>query len=182
VLPLIAYKAILLVYAFFGKFHFGLPTLNITLAVLFFTFTTSLLEETMYRGLLLTSMVKAWGTTRKGLVAAAILSSVFWSSTHLINLVVQPSPTVFMQVLETMFSGIIYAAIVLYVRSIWPAILFHWMVNASVGLQVVQSPMFEDTISAWLIAITVTLSVIPVGIVLLRKVSLPIAADERHHA
>ena len=71
------YKAILSVYAFTGSIEFHLPTSGLTIAILFFTFATSLLEETIYRGLLLTAMVKAWGSTRKGLFAAAVFQDSF---------------------------------------------------------------------------------------------------------
>ena len=84
----------------YGRFRISVfPAAGLTIAILFFTFATSLLEETMYRGLLLTAMVKAWGSTRKGLFAAAILSGFFWASLHFFNLLVRPFPLVALQVL-----------------------------------------------------------------------------------
>ena len=172
VIAMMVYKVLCLVPAFMRKFQYGLPAANLTLAVLFFTFATSLLEESMYRGVLLTAMVKAWGSTRRGLFAAAFLSGVFWGAMHLVNLAVRPFSTVGLQVLETALSGFVYAAIVLYGRSIWPAVVFHAVVNASVGLQVIQTPNFEDTPASWLLTNLVTVLLVPAGIYLLRKVSL----------
>ena len=173
------YNAIFAVYAFTGSFKFGLPGMDLTLAVIFYTITTSLLEETMYRGLVLTALVKAWGSTRKGLFAVAIVSGLFWASLHLFNLVVRPFPIVAMQVVGMVIPGFVYAALVLYGRSIWPVITFHWMVNLAVSLQAVQNPNFEETLPAWLIFNLVIFPMVVVGIYLLRKVPLtPTAKDE----
>lgn len=166
------YNSIFAVYAFTGSFKLGLPSIDLILAVIFFTFTTSLLEETMYRGLVLTALVKAWGSTRKGLFAAAIASGLFWASTHLINLIVRPFPVVILQVLGMAIPGFVYAAIVLSGRSIWPVIIFHWVVNLTVSLQAVQTSNWEETLSAWLIFNLLVLPMVIVGISLLRKVSL----------
>jgi len=166
------YNAVFAAYAFTGSFIFSLPSLNLTLAVIFFTFTTSLLEETMYRGLVLTALVKAWGSTRKGLFVVAIVSGLFWASLHLFNLVVSPFPIVALQVLGMVIPGFVYAALVLYGRSIWPVVTFHWMVNLAVSLQAVQNPNFEETLPAWLIFNLIILPMVIVGIYLLRKVQL----------
>ena len=166
------YNAVFAAYAFTGSFKLGLPGLNLTLAVIFFTFTTSLLEETMYRGLVLTATVKAWGNTRKGLFAAAIVSGLFWASTHLVNLIIRPFPLVALQVLGMAVPGFVYAAIVLSGRSIWPAIIFHWVVNLMVNLQAIQNPKFEETLPAWLIFNLFVLPMVAVGVHLLRKVPL----------
>jgi membrane protease YdiL (CAAX protease family) len=166
------YNAIFAVFAFTGSFKLGLPAIDLTLAVIFFTFTTSLLEETMYRGLVLTALVKAWGGTRKGLFAAAIISGLFWASTHLFNLLVRPFPVVALQVLGIAVPGFVYAAIVLSGRSIWPVVVFHWVVNLTVNLQAVQNPNFEETLPAWLIFNLIVLPMIGVSVYLLRNVSL----------
>jgi len=166
------YNAVFAAYAFTGSFKFNLPGLELTLAVIFFTFTTSLLEETIYRGLVLTAAVKAWGSTRKGLFIAAIVSGLFWASTHLVNLIVRPFPVVALQVLGMAIPGFVYAAIVLSGRSIWPTIIFHWVVNLTVNLQAIQNPNFEETLPAWLIFNLVVLPMVIVCIYLLRKVPL----------
>lgn len=176
VIVLIIYKAILGVYAFTGSLQFSLPSASFTLAVILYTFATSLLEETMYRGLLLTAMAKAWGRTRRGLFAAAILSGLFWASLHLFNLLVRPFPLVMMQVLEMSLVGFLYAAFVLAGRSIWPAVIIHWATNAAVSLRVVQIPNFSETNTAWGISFLITVPLIAVGIYLLCKTKLPTQA------
>ncbi|MGD8405998.1 MAG: CPBP family intramembrane metalloprotease [Anaerolineales bacterium] len=166
------YNAVFAAFAFTGSFIFILPSFDLTLAVIFFTFTTSLLEETMYRGLVLTALVKAWGSTRRGLFVAAIVSGVFWASTHFVNLIVRPFPVVALQVLGMAIPGFVYAAMVLSGRSIWPVIIFHWVVNLTVNLQAIQNPIFEETLPAWLIFNLFVFPMVAVGVHLLRKAPL----------
>jgi len=178
VIPLMIYKAVFGLYAFTGNFNFKLPEIELTLAILLFTFSTSLVEETLYRGLLLRAMVKAWASTRRGLMAAAILSGLFWSALHFINLMIRPFPVVALQVLETTISGFFYAAIVLSGRSIWPAIVFHWAINATINLQASQMANFEETISAWVILNLAALPLVIAGTNLLQKVKLKSESGE----
>jgi len=180
---MMVYNAIFAVYAFTGSFKIALPGIDLTMAVAFFTFTTSLLEETMYRGLVLTAIIRAWGGTHKGLFAAAIVSGLFWASLHLFNLGINPFPVVALQVLGMAIPGFVYAAIVLSGRSIWPVIIFHWAVNLTVSLQTVQNPGFEEMQSTWLIFNLVVLPMVIAGIYLLRKVPLASTAndEEKQH-
>jgi len=180
---MMTYNAVFAAYAFTGSFTLSMPSFNLALGVLFFTFTTSLLEETMYRGVVLTAAVSAWGGTRKGLFAAAIVSGLFWASLHLVNLTVRPFPVVALQVLGMAVPGFVYAAIVLSGRSIWPVILFHWVVNLSVSLQSVQNPNWEETLPAWSIFNLVVLPMVIVGAYLLQKVppTSPADDEERRH-
>lgn len=160
VIPLIIYKIILSVYIFTDtntfRFENFSTTLTLFLAIIFFSLTTSLLEESMYRGLLLTAMLKSWGTSRRGLLLSAIVSSLFWGSTHLFNILIRPFQVVFFQVLYISLVGFFYAIFTIYGRSIWPAIVFHWAINASVNLALNQNPAFEETIThyIWLAVIS----------------------------
>jgi membrane protease YdiL (CAAX protease family) len=156
------YNLLFGIYAFTGSLQMGLPSLGFTLAILFFSFTTGLMEEILYRGLLLTAMIKAWGTTRRGLFAAALISGLFFASNHFVNLLNNPFPVVALQVLGMTMVGFMYAVIVMSGKSIWPAVVCHWVVNASVGLQVCQINNFEETTTAWLIY---SLSLIPMVVV-----------------
>jgi membrane protease YdiL (CAAX protease family) len=169
---LVVYKAILNVFAFTGSFKFSLPEASLPAAILFFTLATSLLEETMYRGLLLTAMVKAWGGSRRGLFAAAILSGLFWASLHFFNLLVRPFPLVALQVLSMVMVGFFYTALVLSGRSIWPAVFIHWATNAAVNLQVSQIPNFTETTTVWGILFLANLLLVAVGVYLMMRLQI----------
>lgn len=180
VIVLMIYRVSLVIYAFTGSVQFNLPAVKLTLAILFYTFSTSLVEETIYRGTLLAAMVKAWGSTRKGLYAAALLSALFWASLHFINLIIRPFPVVALQVLETLMAGFAYAAIVLSGRSIWPAIMLHWAVNAAVSLQVSQIPTFEETLVTRTIFMLTTLPMMIIGHILLQKTVSKIESSDAY--
>jgi len=172
VIGLIIYNAIFGVFAHTLSFRIGLPPIKLTIAILFFSSATSLVEETMYRGLLLTAMVKAWGSNPRGLYAAALLSGFTFASLHFLNLIIRPFPVVAMQVISMTMVGFVYAAIVLASRSIWPVIVFHWLVNASVNLQASLNPNFEETTTGWAIFTLVMLPIVIVGNSLMQKVVL----------
>lgn len=172
VIVLAVYNAILNVYAFTGSFKFSLPGATLPAAILILTLATSLLEETMYRGLLLTAMVKAWGGSRTGLFAAALLSGFFWASLHFFNLLVRPFPLVALQVLSMVMVGFFYAVLVFSGRSIWPAVLIHWATNAAVSLQVSQIPNFTETTTAWGILFLANLLLVAVGVYLMMRLEI----------
>ena len=172
VTPLIIYKIILSVYIFSGTSTFGFPNFSINLplflAIIFFFLATSLLEESMYRGFLLTAMLKSWGATRRGILLSAIVSGVFWGSMHFFNLIVRPFPVVFFQVLYTSLVGFYYAIFTISGRSIWPAIVFHWAINASVNLVLNQNPAFEETITLYIWLFVISLLPLLVSLWMLR--------------
>lgn len=165
------YKAFCGMYAFTGSFQVTLPV-GSALGILIFTLSTALLEELMYRGLLLTALVKAWGGTRRGLFVAALVSGLFFGSLHLVNLVESPFPLVALQVLEATLSGFVYAGLVLAVGSLWPAILGHWMLNAGVSLAISQLPEFAETATAWLVLVLANLPLVWIAWYLLTRVDL----------
>jgi membrane protease YdiL (CAAX protease family) len=169
VIPLILYKVILDVFAFTGKFTFPFPSFAYSLGIIFFTFTTALLEESMYRGLLLTAMRKAWGGRHRGVILSALLSGFFFASTHLFNLLIRPFPVVLAQVLSLTLSGFYYAVFVIYGRSIWPAVLFHWATNATVNLALQNIPGFSETLEHWVIYTLVSLIPIFVSLWLIQQ-------------
>ncbi len=148
-IPLIIYKVFLGVFAFSGKFTIQFPSFADALGIIFFALATSLLEESMYRGLLLSAMRKSWGSTRRGILLSAVASGLFFASNHLVNLLIRPYPVVIFQVISMTLVGFYYAIFAVSSRSIWPAVLFHWATNATITLAVNQIPNFEETLTHW---------------------------------
>ena len=147
VIPLILYKAILSVYVFAGKFSFSLPPLSLSLAIITYALATALLEESIARGLLLPAMRKAWGRSPKGLILSALISGFFWASLHLFNLIIRPFPVVLMQGASMALVGFYYAIFTILGRSIWPAVMFHWVINTTINLALSSNPNFEETVT-----------------------------------
>jgi membrane protease YdiL (CAAX protease family) len=89
---------------------------------------TAAAEETLFRG-----MLYRWFRERIGIVLAAVLSAVLFSTSHLYFLV----PGGFageVMTLEIVVFGIIAAVLYQASGSLWPSILFHALNNASVVL------------------------------------------------
>ncbi|MEN8172888.1 MAG: CPBP family intramembrane glutamic endopeptidase [Chloroflexota bacterium] len=168
VIPLMIYKVFLSIYVFTGAWTFKLPSLALMTAIIFRSLATSLLEESIYRGLLLPAMLQAWGNTRRGVVLSAAISGLFWGSLHLFNLLVRPFPIVFSQVMSITLVGFYYAVFVISSRSIWPAVVFHWVINTTVNLALSQNPAFEETITHWVWLSSISILPILVSLWLLK--------------
>lgn len=170
---MLIYLVALEVYAFTGDFTYPLPDLTMAAATLLDHLGTGLVEETMVRGLVLVAMVLVWGESKKGLVKAILLSSVFFGVIHLANVIVNPVGTVVMQAIVVSLPGILYAALTLAFRSIWPAILIHWLTNAAVNIKLIALPDFEETLSMWLIFAAGLIPVLVYSAYLIRKLPEP---------
>lgn len=109
-----------------------------------------LLQEFVFRGLLLYAFVRLWGDTRLGLLKSVLLSALFFSLAHLLNLLTgRHYSLVLMLMLDTLISGVVYAALVLYGRSLWPVVALHASINATVNLRAWTIPGFEETMQMW---------------------------------
>jgi len=130
-----------------GNFAIVFPSSPLAIANLVYYFPASLMEEIMFRGLALLAMVFAWGYTRKGLVKAVLLSSLLFGLIHLFNIVELSIEVVFLEVLVAALLGFFWAAITLATRSLWPAIILHWLTNAAVNLKLIGIDNFQETFS-----------------------------------
>ena len=92
----------------------------------------------MVRGLVLVAMLLAWSQTRRGLVKSVVLSSMFFGFQHLCNLMVRPPGVVLFKAVVVSLLGILYGALLLKSRSLWPVIVIHWLTNTDVNLKVTQ--------------------------------------------
>ena len=144
--------AIILVYHLLVNLRFMTGDLGIVfpdspLAIpnLVYYFPASLMEEIMFRGLTLLAMVLAWGSTKKGVVKAVLLSSLLFGLIHLFNIVELSIEVVFLEVLVAALLGFFWAALTLATRSLWPAIILHWLTNAAVNLKLIGIDNFQET-------------------------------------
>lgn len=148
----LVYKSLSWLYAFTGNLSFSLPRPDLAAANLFLQLQTSLVEETMMRGLVLTAMIMSWGDTRNGQIKAVVLSSVFFGLIHLINLIVRPFDVVLIQAVINTLPGILYASLLLTYRSIWPGIIIHWLTNAAINIKLIGNQGYQENIGMWLTA------------------------------
>lgn len=151
VLGLLVYLVVLELFAFTGDLRFSIEYPRLVQATLAETLAGSLVEETMIRALLFSVMLTAWGDTKKGIIKAVVLSSTIFGVVHLFNLIVRPPAVVFLQALIVMLPGILYAVLLLKSKSIYPAIVIHWLTNATVNIKILTMPDYQESIAMWLI-------------------------------
>jgi membrane protease YdiL (CAAX protease family) len=150
-IPFLVYSIFVTVYAFTGDLRLEFPReLADTSAVTGNYLIGSLLEETIYRGLVLVAMVLAWGQTRKGLFKAAFFSAFLFSMLHFFNLMINPFLPTLIQAIGLTIPGFFYAAIVLKYKSIWPVVVFHWLTNLGLNLKVFGHLGFAATPEMWI--------------------------------
>jgi membrane protease YdiL (CAAX protease family) len=137
-------------YAFTGDLSPAVASSPLGIARFLATLPGALLEELLYRALLLTAMLLAWGHTKRGVIRSFVLSSALFGATHLINLMVRPTGVVVLQAILVSLPGVLYDALLLKTRSLWPAILIHWLVNAAVNVKVVGLENYQETNAMWL--------------------------------
>jgi membrane protease YdiL (CAAX protease family) len=157
------------VFVFSGDFSFPISNPQLGLSHLSLSMATGLVEETMYRALVLVAMITAWGGTKRGQIKAILLSSLFFGINHLINLMIRPAGVVFLQAGIVILPGIFYAALVLAKKTIWPVILIHGLTNAAVNIKVSQIDSFSETIGMWLGFALVLIPVLAYTVVLIRQ-------------
>ncbi len=98
---------------------------------------TAFAEELLFRGLVLHTLLAAWGTTRRGIYQAAITSSVLFGTVHLLNggrIGQLLSYACFMATV-----GLVLAGLRLRTGSIWVGVVLHWANNVTAVLALVGS-------------------------------------------
>ncbi len=98
---------------------------------------TAFAEELLFRGLVLHTLLAAWGTTRRGIYQAAITSSVLFGTVHLLNggrIDQLLSYACFMATV-----GLVLAGLRLRTGSIWVGVVLHWANNVTAVLALVGS-------------------------------------------
>ena len=170
-LPVLAHEVLSHLYAFFGNFELGVPQSSLAWAVALNGAAAGLLEEVVFRALVLYALVRLWGRTKAGILKGALVTSAFFGAAHLIHLTLgRPAPLVLLLVASAFLGGIYYAAFSLHAGSVWPAVVLHVLLNAIVGAQAVSNPGFAETVSGWLMVLVLQLPAVGLGIWMLARV------------
>jgi membrane protease YdiL (CAAX protease family) len=156
-IPLIVYKVLTWLYAFTGDLSLPISNWNMAWSILTLQLGTSLVEETMIRGLVISAMLIAWGNTKSGQIKTLILSSLYFGMIHLFNLIIRPPGVVLLQALILSLPGLLYAALVMKFNTLWPGIVMHWLTNAAVNIKLIGVGNYQETLPMWLTAAIVTL-------------------------
>jgi len=167
------YKIAVCLWAFFGSLRLdGIASLD-ALTMPFAGLMAGVVEELVFRGLILYAFVRVWGGSRRGLFQSALLSAVLFGALHAINAVFGKAlPLALLQVLNAMLSGVLYAALVLKGGSVWPIVFWHAALNTVVNVQVAATPGFAETIAGNLLILLFDLPLLAYGLFLLRRMPL----------
>jgi membrane protease YdiL (CAAX protease family) len=132
-----AYHLAVDVYAFTGKINVVSSSSPLGLAKLMYYLTAGLFEETLFRGVILLVMISAWGSSTKGIFKAVFFSSLFFGLIHLFNIAELSVAAVVLQAVGAVLLGILWASLVLTTRSLWTAVILHWLTNAAVNIALI---------------------------------------------
>ncbi|MBI4926767.1 MAG: CPBP family intramembrane metalloprotease [Anaerolineae bacterium] len=168
ILLLLVYTMVAAVYAFFGDFKLELSKPKLVGVVALDQMTIGLLEEIAYRGIILYTFVRIWGDSNWGLVGSVLLSAALFGASHLVWVLFGKPPLQSMLMSLSAFeAGIYYAVFVLASGSIWPAVLFHGLVNAVVNVKLIDQPDYKETVSSGVRMALLGIPVVAYGVYLL---------------
>jgi membrane protease YdiL (CAAX protease family) len=125
----------------------------------------AIVEETMFRGFLLFALARAWGDSRRGLLAAVTVPALIFGLTHAAQVLVgNPIDDTLMTTLNCFVSGLWWGALVLMGGSIWPAVLIHAVSNASVQIVAASLTGFDPAVADYAVATAAELPLVIAGL------------------
>jgi len=171
------YFAIASLYSYFGRIFFdfsSLIKLPEARAIVMTQFVISLCEEVMFRGVVLYSLVRVWGNTRRGVIGSVVLTSVVFAVLHMTNVFAQGTSlsSALLLTLQGFIIAIWWGALVWLGKSIWPAVMLHLVGNAILPVQGLTSAMIEPDSLAITRILWFSIPLGILGIILLLKAAI----------
>ncbi|MFN2225332.1 MAG: lysostaphin resistance A-like protein [Anaerolineae bacterium] len=164
-------------YAFFGPLAADVGTLvrsPDTYNVFARQMVVGFVEETLFRGFLLYALVRVWGTSRRGLLAATTLPALLFGSLHILQLTNgNELPATLLTIVLAACSGIWLGALVLRGGSLWPAVIIHAWSNMVVNIGALAVPDYVPPTEAFVVAALLELPLMLLGAWWLLRRPLP---------
>lgn len=180
-LAIVLYFYVAYRYAFFGTLAadlgllIGLPD---TYSIFARQMVVGFVEETLFRGFLLYALVRVWGTSRRGLLAAATLPALLFGSLHILQLATgNELAATLLTIVLAAFSGIWLGALVLRGGSLWPAVIIHATSNMVVNIGALAVPSYVPPTDAFIVAALLELPLVFLGGWWLLRRPLPSVPD-----
>ncbi len=143
-------------------------------------FMVGLSEELCTRAIVSESLLEHYGTNKKGIYLAAIVSGILFGLLHLFNLTSQDTLGTIVQVFAAGAGGITYAAIYFRTGNIWITVFIHMINDIGTGAYYglfnngnLTSALSDDTGGSPLYGLVLVIPEIIVTIYLLRDAKLP---------
>jgi len=144
------------------------------LIVILFPFSTGLLEEVVFRGVVLKILLRKMGGTKKGIINAFIISAALFAIVHSVHLIWTNPIEVVGDLLFAIAGGMFLGAVYLRTKTLIAPILLHGLNNLSSSIFLAfTSPEYTAGEATPEDVITMAIIIIPIIIaafVLLRKV------------
>jgi hypothetical protein len=120
-------------YGFFGEMNFDFSVYRFSEAAqqsLLSHLIVGFVVETLFGGIMLYALIRAWGHTRRGILAAVFIQAMIFGVPHLLQIAVGGSlSATLVVILISLISATWYATLVLRWGSLWPVILIHAVTN-----------------------------------------------------
>jgi membrane protease YdiL (CAAX protease family) len=157
---ILLYTGLCALWSFLGTLTVDLSVDGAAAPVLLHTTLAGVVEELLFRGLVLCVLIAGWGRTRPGVVAAVLVSAVLFGASHLVNLASSSVDVTLLQVTEASLSAIVYGALVVAGGSLWPAVALHSFVNLVVNAAAENIPGFAAGVGELLMFTVLELPVV----------------------
>jgi CAAX protease family protein len=130
VLPL-AYLLLVYPLVFTGTYRLAEPNGLLVSMVAANGFMAGTAEELVFRGLVLGALLRRWDETDRGLVRALVVSSLFFSVPHALNVLVGAELIrTASQLIWALLLGVVFGALTVAGGSVWPVAILHGVANA----------------------------------------------------
>ncbi|KRL02187.1 CPBP family intramembrane glutamic endopeptidase [Liquorilactobacillus capillatus] len=107
-----------------------IPTITLTIKLIFFSIIVGCFEEILFRGVLLRSLARRWQGLKNGSAWALIVTSLFFGLAHLTNLTHQSLGSTLYQVEFAFSLGMILGGIYLRSHNLFLCIFLHALIDS----------------------------------------------------
>jgi membrane protease YdiL (CAAX protease family) len=175
-IPMLGYLIFAYLFGFFGDvtFDFGIFSRSeAAREILIRDGIVGFVEETLFRGIILYVLVRAWGKSKQGIFLSVIVQAALFGILHVLQIMAGiPLVISLMVIVNGFLSGIWWGAMTLRWRSLWPVILLHAFSNISVLVKGISSPFIEPSAAAYGRAILLEIPLVVLAIWLLFRTQL----------
>ena len=161
-------------YAFFGEFSFQFGSLlgQEAWPILLQGLRAGFVEEVVFRGIILYSLIRVWGKTNRGIVTALFVQAVLFALPHAFQVLADVTPTsALSNVLATLTFGLWTGTLVVAVGSLWPAIFVHAVSNSFTLIKGLSSAWIAPYYLGYLRGVLFELPLVLIGLWIVLKLN-----------
>ena len=165
----LVYSSAAALLGLFGTLDVDLSVASASAPVLVHATLAGVMEELLFRGLVLHALVVGWASRRWGEVASVVTSALLFGLLHLLNSASAGLDVTALQATEALLSAVLYGALVLVGGSVWPAVALHALVNLLVNVAAENVAGLDVTVGEYATFVLLEVPLLVVAAVLLRE-------------